>query len=133
MISHVVGSVVGHVHHRNTELRRRGEVDAVIADASADDGPAPLQPGEDLPCDGQLVPDHDGVQVTDVVGEIRVAAGAVAVHISELLEDRLLSRHRFGTYEVRAGDLGAVLLQPQLLIGSLTTEPEGECRNLTAA
>ena len=50
----------------------------------------------------------------------------------ELLEHLLFAGHRFGTDEVRAGDLGPVLLQPHLLIGPLATEPEGQRRNLGA-
>ena len=48
----------------------------------------------------------------------------------ELLEHLLFARHRLGTDEVRAGDLGPVLLQPHLLIGPLATEPQGQRRNL---
>ena len=48
----------------------------------------------------------------------------------ELLEHLLFARHRLGTDEVRAGDLGPVLLQPHLLIGPLAAKPQGEGRNL---
>ncbi|MCG3774287.1 MAG: hypothetical protein JW395_1106 [Nitrospira sp.] len=48
----------------------------------------------------------------------------------KLLEHLLFARHWLGADEIGARDLGAVLLQSHVLIGSLTTEPQGKSRYL---
>jgi hypothetical protein len=58
---------------------------------------------------------------------MRHSATALA---DEFLEHLLFTRHRLGTDEVGAGDLGAILLQPHSLIRPLATQPESKSRNL---
>ena len=52
---------------------------------------------------------------------------------NKLSEHVLFAGHRFGTDEIRAGDLAPILLQPQLLIGSLAAKPESQGRNLAGS